>query len=109
MTKANNYTDNRINELSSTSNQRFKQLGDKINRAEKRLSAGVAGVTAIASIPYVAGTSFSYGMGLGNYQNGNAIAAGVQFKTSPNTNVRLNASWDSSSNTALGVGLAGGF
>ncbi|SAG84087.1 hemagluttinin domain-containing protein [Enterobacter hormaechei] len=106
---ANNYTDNRFNQLSNSSNQRFKQLDDKINRAEKRLNAGVAGVTAIASIPYVAENSFSYGVGLGNYQNGNAIAVGMQYKTSPNTNVRLNVSWDSSSNTALGVGLAGGW
>ncbi|EBS5474718.1 hypothetical protein DUU00_22825 [Salmonella enterica subsp. enterica serovar Ohio] len=106
---ANNYTDNRFDQLSHMMNQRFKQLDDKINRAEKRLNAGIAGVTAIASIPYVAENSFSYGIGLGNYQNGNAVAAGVQYKTSPNTNVRLNVSWDSSSNTALGVGLAGGW
>ncbi|ECT8230220.1 hypothetical protein BSD57_24365 [Salmonella enterica subsp. enterica serovar Enteritidis] len=106
---ANNYTDNRFNQLSNSSNQRFIQLEDKINRAEKRLNAGVAGVTAIASIPYVAENNFSYGVGLGNYQNGNAIAAGIQYKTSPNTNVRLNVSWDSSSNTALGAGLAGGW
>ncbi|WP_459496814.1 YadA C-terminal domain-containing protein [Erwinia amylovora] len=106
---ANNYTDSKLNKLSDYSNQRFKQLDDKINRAEKRLNAGVAGVTAIASIPYVAENNFSYGVGLGNYQNGNAVAAGVQYKTSPNTNVRLNVSWDSSSNTALGVGLAGGW
>ncbi|ECD7530904.1 hypothetical protein FAZ53_22610 [Salmonella enterica subsp. enterica serovar Enteritidis] len=106
---ANNYTDNKFNQLNSSSNQRFEQLDKKIERAEKRLNAGVAGVTAIASIPYVAENSFSYGIGLGNYQNGNAVAAGVQYKTSPNTNVRLNVSWDSSSNTALGAGLAGGW
>ncbi|CNI07785.1 Uncharacterised protein [Yersinia kristensenii] len=39
----------------------------------------------------------------------NAIAGGVQYKTSPNTNIRLNVSWDSSSNAALGVGFAGGW
>ena len=106
---ANNYTDNKFNQLNSSSNQRFEQLDKKIERAEKGLNGGVAGVTAIASIPYVAENSFSYGIGLGNYQNGNAVAAGVQYKTSPNTNVRLNVSWDSSSNTALGAGLAGGW
>ncbi|WP_446443419.1 YadA-like family protein [Pseudocitrobacter faecalis] len=70
---------------------------------ENKLNAGVAGVTAIASIPYVAENNFSYGVGLGNYQNGNALAAGMQYKTS--TNVRLNVSGDSSSNSALGVGF----
>ncbi|WP_249921661.1 YadA-like family protein, partial [Escherichia coli] len=93
---ANNYTDNRFSQLSNQSNQRFEQLNSKIERAEKRLNAGIAGVTAISSIPYVAENSFSYGIGVGNYQNGNAIAAGIQYKTSLNTNVRLNVSWDSS-------------
>ncbi|MCK7157802.1 YadA-like family protein, partial [Enterobacter kobei] len=106
---AASYTDNRVNALSHSTNQRFKQLNSKIDRAEKRLNAGVAGVTAIASIPYVAENSFSYGIGLGNYQNGNAIAGGVNYKTSPNTNVRLNVSWDSSRNSAVGIGFAGGW
>ncbi|HAI4110713.1 YadA-like family protein [Escherichia coli] len=106
---ANNYTDNRFSQLSNQSNQRFEQLNSKIERAEKRLNAGIAGVTAISSIPYVAENSFSYGIGVGNYQNGNAIAAGIQYKTSLNTNVRLNVSWDSSHNTVLGAGFAGGW
>lgn len=103
------YTDTQINNVENRFNQKFSDLNKQINRTEKRLNAGIAGVTAIASIPYVAENSFSYGIGLGNYQNGNAMAAGVQYKTSPNTNVRLNVSWDSSSNTALGIGLAGGW
>ncbi|EFH9619144.1 hypothetical protein F9S83_27870, partial [Escherichia coli] len=106
---ANQYTDNRFSQLNQQSNQRFEQLNKKIERAEKRLNAGIAGVTAIASIPYVAENNFSWGVGLGNYQNGNALAAGVQYKTSPNTNVRLNVSWDSSHNTVLGAGFAGGW
>ncbi|EGF9049869.1 hypothetical protein IDO00_004773, partial [Escherichia coli] len=106
---ANNYTDNRFNQLNNQSNQRFEQLNKKIERAEKRLNAGIAGVAAISSIPYVAENNFSYGVGLGNYQNGNAIAAGIQYKTSVNTNVRLNVSWDSSHNTVLGAGFAGGW
>ncbi len=106
---ANNYTDNRFSQLSNQSNQRFEQLNSKIERAEKRLNAGIAGVTAISSIPYVAENSFSYGIGVGNYQNGNAIAAGIQYKTSLNTKVRLNVSWDSSHNTVLGAGFAGGW
>ncbi len=63
----------------------------------------------IASIPYFTDTKFSYGIGLGNYGNGNAMAAGAQLKTSSTTAVRLNVSWDSSSNTALGVGFASGW
>ncbi|ELS4713011.1 YadA-like family protein, partial [Salmonella enterica] len=93
---ANAYTDNK-----------FQQLGEKINRAEKRLNAGIAGVTAMTSIPYVTGKRFSYGIGLGNYQNGNAAAAGIQLQATQNTNIRLNVSWDSSRNSSIGIGLAG--
>ncbi|MCW7417958.1 hypothetical protein OHD37_13545 [Escherichia coli] len=37
------------------------------------------------------------------------MAAGIQYKTSRNTNIRLNISWDSSHNTAIGAGVAGGW
>ncbi|EBT4732714.1 YadA-like family protein [Salmonella enterica] len=77
----------------------------RLDRNEKRLNAGIAGVTALSSIPYSSGNKFSYG----NYQNGNAVAAGVQFRVSPSTNVRLNISWDSTGNNATGVGIAGGW
>ncbi|EFM0751987.1 hypothetical protein HIX98_004158, partial [Salmonella enterica subsp. enterica serovar Bredeney] len=106
---ANSYTDQRVNQLGNGINERFSQLGDKINRVEKKLNAGIAGVAAISSIPYVSENNFSYGIGLGNYSNGNATAAGVQLKTSINTRLRLNVSWDSSHNTVLGVGFAGGW
>ncbi|EJZ0383351.1 YadA-like family protein [Escherichia coli] len=98
LSEANRYTDNK-----------FRNLSNKIERAEKRLNAGIAGVTAISSIPYVAENSFSYGIGVGNYQNANAVAAGIQYKTSRNTNIRLNISRDSSHNTAIGAGVAGGW
>ncbi|EJV7798932.1 YadA-like family protein, partial [Escherichia coli] len=98
LSEAYRYTDNK-----------FRNLSNKIERAEKRLNAGIAGVTAISSIPYVAENSFSYGIGVGNYQNANAVAAGIQYKTSRNTNIRLNISWDSSHNTAIGAGVAGGW
>ncbi|QPR29851.1 YadA-like family protein [Edwardsiella hoshinae] len=82
---------------------------EKVNRTEKRLNAGLAGIAAISSIPYVNGNTFSYGVGVGNYRNGNAAAMGMQYKISHNINARLNASWDSSHNTAVGFGLAAGW
>lgn len=96
--RSNAYTDNR-----------FGELRKSLQHTEKRLNAGIAGVTAISSIPYAAGNKFSYGIGAGNYQNGNAIAAGVQFRVSQSANVRLNVSWDSAGNNATGVGIAGGW
>ena len=106
---ANLYTDYMLSQFKQQSNERFEQLSNKIDKAEKRLNAGIAGVTAISSIPYMAGNIFSYGIGLGNYQNGNAIALGGQYKVSSNGNARLNISWDSSQNVTLGLGLAGGW
>ncbi|WP_077999638.1 YadA C-terminal domain-containing protein [Edwardsiella tarda] len=82
---------------------------EKINHSESRLNAGIAGVTAISSIPYVHGNTFSYGVGIGNYRNGNAAALGMQYKVTSNLNARLNASWDSAHNTAVGFGLAAGW
>ncbi|MDJ3783291.1 YadA-like family protein [Salmonella enterica] len=96
--RSNAYTDNR-----------FGELRKNLEHTEKRLNAGIAGVTALSSIPYVEGNEFSYGIGAGTYQNGNAVAAGVQFRVSPSTNVRLNMSWDSAGNNAAGMGIAGGW
>lgn len=118
---ANRYTDRSIESMGSQisseileksknyADNKFKQLNERINRVEKRINAGIAGVMAVSSIPYIAENGFSYGIALGGYQNSNAIAAGIQYKTSLNTNVRLNVSWDSAHNSAFGVGFAGGW
>ncbi|MCE5165622.1 YadA-like family protein [Plesiomonas sp. PI-19] len=80
-----------------------------MDQAHEKLNAGIAGVSAIASIPYVGGYKFSYGLGVGNYANGNAIAAGVQYKPADNVQLRLNVSWDSSDNAVVGMGISGGW
>ncbi|HFG7810462.1 TPA: YadA-like family protein [Salmonella enterica subsp. enterica serovar Java] len=114
---ANSYTDrkstqaenNAVARSNAYTDNRFGELRKNLEHTEKRLNAGIAGVTALSSIPYVEGNKFSYGIGAGTYQNGNAVAAGVQFRVSPSTNVRLNMSWDSAGNNAAGVGIAGGW
>ncbi|EAM8779519.1 TPA: YadA C-terminal domain-containing protein, partial [Salmonella enterica subsp. diarizonae serovar -:z10:-] len=114
---ANTYTNHRAvqaenNAVASSKNytdNRFGELRKSLDHTEKRLNAGISGVTALSSIPYAAGNKFSYGIGAGNYKNGNAVAAGVQLRVSPSTNVRLNISWDSAGNNATGVGIAGGW
>ncbi|ECP5784061.1 hypothetical protein FUA37_19100, partial [Salmonella enterica] len=117
LNNANTYTDHRATQAEnnavarsqSYTNSRFGELKQRLDKTERRLNAGIAGVTAISSIPYVSENNVSWGIGGGNYQNGNALAAGVQLKMSPNTNVRLNVSWDSAGNSAAGVGFAGGW
>ena len=103
--KANDYTDNKFKGF----NADFKSLDNKITKAENRLNAGIAGVTAIASIPYVTDNDFSYGIGFGNYANANAMAGGVQYKITPKLNARVNVSWDTEHNNAIGFGFAGGW
>lgn len=103
------YTDTRVSESLNYTDSKFSQLNTRIERAEKRLHAGIAGVAAMASIPYVASNRFSYGVAVGNYQNSNALAGGIQYKTSPNTTIRLNVSLDSSHNAALAVDVGGGW
>ncbi|EBV5086440.1 hypothetical protein ID80_004860 [Salmonella enterica subsp. enterica serovar Ball] len=98
VSRSNAYTDNRYSELRKS-----------LDHTAKRLNAGIAGVTALSSIPYVDGNRFSYGIGAGNYRDGNAVAAGVQLRVLPSANVRLNISWDSAGNNATGVGIAGGW
>ncbi|WZX60348.1 YadA C-terminal domain-containing protein [Salmonella enterica subsp. diarizonae serovar 58:r:z53] len=117
LSSANSYTDRRSTQAENNAvarsnaytDNRFGELRKSLEHTEKRLNAGIAGVTALSSIPYAAGNNFSYGIGAGNYQNGNAVAAGVQFRVSPSANVRVNISWDSAGNNATGVGIAGGW
>ncbi|QBY46887.1 YadA-like family protein [Arsenophonus nasoniae] len=106
---SNMYTDNRFNALNNQINQRINQLDNKIDRVEKQTNAGIAGVTAIASIPYSTSENFSFGMGVGHYQNGKAIAAGAQYKIADNANVRVNIAWDNTDNASVGAGLAIGW
>ncbi|MEM7927807.1 YadA-like family protein, partial [Morganella morganii] len=54
-------------------------------------------------------TTFSAGMGVGNYRNGNAIAAGAQYKISDNVNVRTSVSWNNEDSAVVGGGIAVGW
>lgn len=114
------YTDKNINNLSTAINrklddfryhthQKLNQINTKINRLENHVNAGIAGVTAIASIPYINSEIFSLGVGIGNYQNGKAVAVGAQYKIANNASVRLNISWDNTDNTGIGTGVAIGW
>ncbi|HCK1903834.1 TPA: YadA-like family protein [Proteus mirabilis] len=98
-----------LNDLQQKNEQRFSQMNKKIDRVEKRANAGIAGVTAISSIPYVNNERFSFGMGVGHYRDAQAIAAGVQYKVSQNANIRVNTSWNNGGDTNLGAGFAIGW
>ncbi|WP_413492638.1 YadA-like family protein [Morganella psychrotolerans] len=110
------YTNNQVNESTKKNDQQFQKIKtqfakneQRIDTFEKRVNAGLAGVTAISSIPYVTANNFSFGIGVGNYKNGNAIAAGAQYKPFENTNIRINTSLDNDNNSVVGAGLAIGW
>lgn len=114
------YTNKKIDRFSENMNQKFsyfrqethqqfREIKLKLQRLENHINAGIAGVAAIASIPYSASENFSFGMGVGNYQNGKAIAAGAQYKIADNANVRVNIAWDNTDNASVGAGMAIGW
>lgn len=98
-----------LNDFQQKNERRFSQLNKRIDKAERRANAGIAGVTAISSIPYVNNERFSFGIGLGHYRDAQAIAAGVQYKVSQNANIRANTSWNNGGDTNLGAGFAVGW
>ncbi|WP_440862961.1 YadA-like family protein [Symbiopectobacterium purcellii] len=72
------------------------------------MNSGIAGVTAISSIPYLNNYRFSYGIVAASYSNGQAIASGFQLKYSERIAVRVNISLDSYHNSVFGAGFGGG-
>ncbi len=109
LSSANSYTNQQINNYWSKSENQFQAVNKRIDKLGNRLNAAMASSAAIASIPYVAEDTFSLGVGAGNYSNGNAVAVGVQYKTSTNSNVRANFAKDSTGRFTSGAGFALGW
>ncbi|MDN8688502.1 YadA C-terminal domain-containing protein, partial [Staphylococcus aureus] len=77
-------------------------MDNKIDKADKRASAGVASVAAMANIPYVTDRTFSLGVGVGNYRNANALATGAQYQIIDNAVIRVSASWNTEDRAVVG-------
>ncbi|HFO4089462.1 TPA: autoagglutinating adhesin Saa, partial [Escherichia coli] len=106
---ANTYTNKQVNALEQNTNQQFRQLRDQINKNRKRSDAGIAGAMAMTAIPMIDGKQYSFGMAASNYRDEQAIAAGIIFRTSENTVVRLNTSWDTQHGTGVATGMSIGW
>ncbi|PHM45126.1 adhesin [Xenorhabdus mauleonii] len=100
------HTEKRFNNLETEMRQNFGKLDDKIKRVEKRANAGIASVLAMSNIPYGNTGRFSLGVGLGQYNNGSAIAIGAQAKVTENINIRASTGWNNAENVALGASVA---
>ncbi|MBD8162061.1 YadA-like family protein [Erwinia persicina] len=86
-------------------NHSFRSLAKEVNKNKKRADAGIAGAMAMTAIPHVYSDDFSFGMSMSGYRDQGALAAGVTFKTSEHTAMKVNSSWD----TQNGAGVAAGF
>ncbi|EOO2707710.1 YadA-like family protein [Escherichia coli] len=106
---ANTYTDNRVSTLERSTNQQFRQLRDEVEKNRKRADAGIAGAMAMTAIPVVEGKTYSFGMAASNYRDEQAIAAGMHFRTTENSAVRLNASWDTQNGSGVAAGMSVGW
>ncbi|EER3127037.1 YadA-like family protein [Escherichia coli] len=106
---ANTYTDNRVSTLERSTNQQFRQLRDEVEKNRKRADAGIAGAMAMTAIPVVEGKTYSFGMAASNYRDEQAIAAGMYFRTTENSAVRLNASWDTQNGSGVAAGMSVGW
>ncbi len=86
----------------------YDSMDKKIDRNAKQSNAGIASVAAMSNIPYAYSpdSTFSAGLGVGNYRNGNAIAAGGQYRVTKNTNVRASVSWNNTDSAVVGGGIA---
>lgn len=76
--------DNKFYRNKEQNTLRFSQIDKKISKTAKQANAGIASVAAMTNIPYATNTRLSAGLGIGNYRNGNAVAAGVQFQIKEN-------------------------
>ena len=113
---SNQYTDYRIsnitvgalNDANRYTDSKISKLKDYVNASVNKLNGGIAGVTALSSIPYCNDRGvFSYGLGVGNYANANAVAIGGQYNLSSKARLRINLALDSTGNDTVGLGMSG--
>ncbi|MEX9869595.1 YadA C-terminal domain-containing protein [Providencia huaxiensis] len=99
----------KFTKLENKFDHRVSQLESKIDKRAQEANAGIASVAAMSNIPYATNTRFSAGVGVGNYKNGSAIAAGAQYQLKENINLRSSVSWNNSDAAVIGAGVAFGW
>ena len=70
--------------------------------------AGIASLAAMTNIPAVPGKTFSFGMGVGNFKNETAFAAGANWNVNESVATKLSVGFESS-NVTVGTGVSFGF
>lgn len=87
-------------------NKQFSALSSRINDVEKKSSKGIADVAAMTNIPALTGNkTFSFGMGVGNFNSETAISAGFQSRVHENVVTKVSFATDGDENV-LGAGAS---
>ncbi|AUE23027.1 hypothetical protein FDI95_gp306 [Citrobacter phage CF1 ERZ-2017] len=66
-------------EYKLTTHDVYTRTDDRIQKAEQKAAAGIAGVAAMTNIPTVPGHEVSLGVAFGGYDGEKALAAGLNF------------------------------
>lgn len=106
---ANEYTNNKFKNIFIDNDIALENMDNKIDKADKRASAGIASVAAMANIPYVTNHTFSLGVGVGNYRDANAFATGAQYQITESAIIRVSASWNTEDRGVVGGGISYGW
>ncbi|WP_240201606.1 YadA-like family protein [Pseudomonas sp. PDNC002] len=96
-----------LNDIASQSNAQYNDLKHDLHEQDDRLSAGIAGAIAIASLPQpmVNGGSTT-SVGVGNFNGQSALSVGVSHTTNDGKwTAKIGGSVDSQSSFSIGAGV----
>ncbi|MBV2235244.1 MAG: YadA-like family protein [Sterolibacterium sp.] len=88
---------------------RISTLENRVDKMDKRMSAGIASTMAAVNIPQVDGDkTFALGVGLGSYNSESALAVGASYRMAPDAVLKASVASGSGSGSkaAFGVGAA---
>lgn len=106
-TAANKATAARQESYEKSTNQRFADMGKRIDDNRNRASAGIAGVAAMANIPQVSqNSSFSIGAGVGSYDGEQGIAVGASARFNQNVVTKASVAGTTQSDFVFGAGVS---
>lgn len=106
-TAANKATAARQESYEKSTNQRFADMGKRIDDNRNHASAGIAGVAAMANIPQVSqNSSFSIGAGVGSYDGEQGIAVGASARFNQNIVTKASVAGTTQSDFVFGAGVS---
>ena len=106
-TAANKATAARQESYEKSTNQRFVDMGKRIDDNRNHASAGIAGVAAMANIPQVSqNSSFSVGAGVGSYDGEQGIAVGASARFNQNIVTKASVAGTTQSDFVFGAGVS---